>query len=268
MRRVGNPMSDSVLFDVTDGVGTITLNRPEAMNSLNVATKVALRDMVIAAAADPAVRVIVLTGTGRAFCVGQDLKEHRSALTDDSGLGNTVDEHYNPLVRALASAPKPVIAAVNGVAAGAGAALAFACDLRIAADTSAFNLAFANVGLTADSGASWTLPKLIGPAKALELLLMPETIPIARALELGIVHQVVPAGELAAAVAALAAKLANGPTAAYAAIKEAVAFGSSHSLDETLDVEARLQAVCGATVDHREATDAFLTKRKPNYVGY
>jgi 2-(1,2-epoxy-1,2-dihydrophenyl)acetyl-CoA isomerase len=261
-------MSDNVLYTVTDGVGTITLNRPESMNSLDVATKVALRDFAISAAEDEAVRVIVLTGTGRAFCVGQDLKEHAAALASGEGLGDTVDEHYNPLVRALTTARKPVIAAVNGVAAGAGAALAFACDLRIAADTSAFNLAFANIGLTADSGASWTLPKLIGPAKALELLLMPETIPVARAAELGLVHRVVPAAELADVVGELAAKLAAGPTAAYAAIKESVGFASSHSLDETLDVEARLQAVCGRTVDHQEATDAFLNKRKPTFVGH
>ena len=260
-------MSDNVLYSVTEGVGTITLNRPESMNSLDTATKVALRDHAFAAAEDPAVRVIVITGTGRAFCVGQDLKEHAAALASGEGLGDTVAVHYNPLIRALTNARKPVIAAVNGVAAGAGAALAFAADLRIAADTSAFNLAFANIGLTADSGASWTLPRLIGPSKAMELLLMPETIPVARAAELGLVHRVVPADELATVVDALAAKLAAGPTAAYAAIKEAVAFGASHSLDETLDVEQRLQAACGHTVDHQEATEAFLAKRKPTFIG-
>jgi 2-(1,2-epoxy-1,2-dihydrophenyl)acetyl-CoA isomerase len=260
-------MSDNVLYSVTDGVGTITLNRPDSMNSLDVATKVALRDAVISAAGDEAVRVIVITGTGRAFCVGQDLKEHSASLASGEGLGNTVAEHYNPLLRALTTAPKPVIAAVNGVAAGAGAALTFACDLRIAADTSAFNLAFANIGLTADSGASWTLPRLIGPAKALELLLMPETIKAEAALELGLVHRLVPAAELEAVVGELAAKLAAGPTTAYAAIKEAVAFGASHSLDETLDVEDRLQAACAVTVDHKAAVEAFLAKRKPEFIG-
>jgi 2-(1,2-epoxy-1,2-dihydrophenyl)acetyl-CoA isomerase len=261
-------MPDNVLYTVTEGVGTITLNRPEAMNSLDTATKVALRDAAVEAAADPAVRVIVLTGTGRAFCVGQDLKEHGAALANGTGLGNTVDDHYNPLVWALASAPKPVIAAVNGVAAGAGAALVFVCDLRIAADTASFNLAFANIGLTADSGASWTLPKLIGPSKALELLLMPETIKVETALELGIVNRVVPADELAGVVGELAARLAVGPTAAYGAIKESVLYGSSHSLDETLQKESALQAACSHTVDHRAATEAFLNKQVPTYVGH
>ena len=207
-------MPDNVVYDVTEGVGTITLNRPDALNSLDSATKAALRDVATAAAEDDSVRVIVLRGTGRAFCVGQDLREHAAALESGNGLANTVREHYNPLLRALTSAPKPVIAAVNGVAAGAGAALAFASDLRIASDKAAFNLAFANIGLTADSGGSWTLPRLVGPAKALELLMLPETIGIEQAAELGLVHRVVPAEELDAAVGELAAKMATGPTAA------------------------------------------------------
>ena len=260
-------MSDSVVYDVTEGVGTITLNRPDALNSLDSATKAALRDAATAAAEDDSVRVIVLRGTGRAFCVGQDLKEHAASLEAGNGLSNTVREHYNPLLRALTSAPKPVIAAVNGVAAGAGAALAFAADLRIASDKAAFNLAFANIGLTADSGGSWTLPRLVGPAKALELLMLPETIGIEQAVELGLVHRVVPAEELDAAVGELAAKMAAGPTAAYAAIKKAVGFGLTHSLDETLELEAELQDACAATEDHQNAVRAFLAKEKPTFTG-
>jgi 2-(1,2-epoxy-1,2-dihydrophenyl)acetyl-CoA isomerase len=260
-------MSDNVLYAVTDGVGTITLNRPDAMNSLDTATKVALRDAAIQAAEDPAVRVIVVAGTGRAFCVGQDLKEHAASLEAGTGLSNTVEQHYNPMLRALTGAPKPVIAAINGVAAGAGAAIAFAADLRIASEKAAFNLAFANIGLTADSGASWTLPRLVGPAKAIELLMLPETIPVSAAAELGLVHRVVPADELDGVVGELAARMAAGPTAAYAAIKESVAFGLSHSLSETLDVEARLQDECAATQDHRGAVAAFLNKEKPTFVG-
>ena len=261
-------MSDNVLFTVTDGVGTITLNRPDAMNSLDKATKEALRDAALAAAGDSAVRVIVLTGTGRAFCVGQDLKEHAAALRAGNGLENTVEQHYNPLLRALTEAPKPVIAAVNGVAAGAGAALAFAADLRVASDKAAFNLAFANIGLTADSGASWTLPRLVGPAKALELLMLPETIGIGQAAELGLVHRVVPAEELAAVVGELAARMASGPTAAYAAIKQAVAFGQTHSLPETLDLEATLQTRCAETWAHENAVESFLAKEKPTFAGH
>ncbi|NUR58168.1 MAG: enoyl-CoA hydratase [Catenulispora sp.] len=260
-------MSDSVAYDVTEGVGTITLNRPEAMNSLDSATKSALRDTVAEAAGDDSVRVIVLGGSGRAFCVGQDLKEHAASLEAGNGLSNTVQEHYNPLLRTLAAAPKPVIAAVNGVAAGAGAALAFAADLRIASDKAAFNLAFANIGLTADSGASWTLPRLVGPAKALELLMLPDTIGIEQAAALGLVHRVVPAAELDAAVGELAARMAAGPTAAYAAIKRSVGFGLAHTLEETLELEAALQDACAATEDHRNAVRAFLAKEKPTFVG-
>ena len=261
-------MSDNVVYDVTEGVGTITLNRPDAMNSLDSATKAALRDAAISAAEDDSVRVIVVRGTGRAFCVGQDLKEHAAALEAGRGLANTVQEHYNPLLRALTSAPKPVIAAVNGVAAGAGAALAFAADLRIASDKAAFNLAFANIGLTADSGASWTLPRLVGPAKAIELLMLPETIGIEQAAALGLVHRVVPADELDAAVGELAARMATGPTAAYAAIKKAVGFGLAHSLDQTLDLEAELQDAAAATEDHRNAVWSFLAKEKPTFTGH
>jgi 2-(1,2-epoxy-1,2-dihydrophenyl)acetyl-CoA isomerase len=262
-----NPMSDNVLYAVTDGVGVITLNRPESMNSLDTATKVSLRDTAIQAAEDPAVRVIVVAGTGRAFCVGQDLKEHAASLQNGTGLSNTVEQHYNPLLRALTEAPKPVIAAVNGVAAGAGAALAFAADLRIASDKAAFNLAFANIGLTADSGASWTLPRLVGPAKAIEMLMLPETVPVATAAELGLVHRVVPADELDTTVAELARKMAAGPTVAYAAIKRSVAFGLSHSLSETLDLEAALQDDCAATADHVGAVESFLNKEAPRFEG-
>ena len=261
-------MSDNVVYDVTEGVGTITLNRPDVLNSLDSATKATLRDAATAAAEDDSVRVIVLRGTGRAFCVGQDLKEHAASLEAGRGLANTVREHYNPLLRALTSAPKPVIASVNGVAAGAGAALAFAADLRIASDKAAFNLAFANIGLTADSGGSWTLPRLVGPAKALELLMLPETIGIEQAAELGLVHRVVPAEELDAVVGELAAKMAAGPTAAYAAVKKAVDFGLTHSLNETLELEAQLQDACAATEDHRNAVRAFLAKEKPVFTGH
>ncbi len=164
-----------VLLDLADGVATITLNRPDAMNSLDVATKEALLETVRPVAEDPAVRCVVLTGTGRAFCVGQDLKEHIEILHSESSeaLFRTVDEHYNPIVTALATMPKPVVAAVNGVAAGAGASLAFACDLRILADSAGFNLAFANVALSCDTGASYHLQRLVGRAKAIELLYFP-----------------------------------------------------------------------------------------------
>ncbi|MFJ3797141.1 enoyl-CoA hydratase/isomerase family protein [Streptomyces sp. NPDC090088] len=266
-------MADTVLYEVSDGLATITLNRPEAMNALSIATKVALRDAAQEAAADPAVRAILLTAAGdRAFCVGQDLKEHITLLASDRETGGgqtmtTVREHYNPIVRALVSAPKPVVAGVNGVAAGAGFGFALAADYRVVADTAAFNTSFAGVALTADSGVSWTLPRVVGPSRAADLLFFPRSISAQAAYELGIANKVVPSGELRAEAEKVARALAAGPTVAYAALKEAVAFGLDHSLDETLDKEDELQTRAGASEDHAIAVQAFVNKEKPKYLG-
>lgn len=266
-------MTDSpeqpVRYDVVEGVATITLNRPDAMNSLDIATKEALRDTVTAAAEDDAVRCVVLTGTGRAFCVGQDLKEHVHLLESGGSdqLFTTVEKHYNPTVTALATMPKPVIAAINGVAAGAGASLAFACDLRIVAESAGFNLAFPGVALSCDTGASWTLPRLVGRAKAIELLYFPSTIPSAQALELGLATSVVPDGELPAEVATLAAKLAAGPTLSYASMRQSVNYSSSHDFAESLAFEAGRMNFTGASEDHRNAVSAFVAKEKPTFQG-
>jgi 2-(1,2-epoxy-1,2-dihydrophenyl)acetyl-CoA isomerase len=270
-------MADSVLYQVSEGLATITLNRPEAMNALDVATKTALRDAVRTAAEDDAVRAVLLTGNGRAFCVGQDLREHVSLMGGGDGPGapparpgavmSTVEEHYNPIVTAIATMPKPVVAGVNGVAAGAGAGFAFAADYRVVADTAAFNTSFVGVALTADSGASWTLPRLIGYGRAADLLLFPRSVPAREALELGIANRVVPADEFAAEAEAVARRLAEGPTVAYAAIKASLAYGAEHSLAATLQKEDELQAVAGASEDHRIAVQAFLDKEKPRYTG-
>jgi 2-(1,2-epoxy-1,2-dihydrophenyl)acetyl-CoA isomerase len=263
-------MTDSpVLLDLTDGVATITLNRPEAMNSLDVATKEALLEAVRSVADDPAARCVVLTGTGRAFCVGQDLKEHIQLLENGGSdqLFTTVEEHYNPTVTALATMPKPVIAAINGVAAGAGASLAFACDLRLVAESAGFNLAFPGVALSCDTGASWTLPRLVGRAKAIELLYFPSTIDAAKALELGLATSVVPDDELAAEVSTLAAKLASGPTLSFASMRQAVNFSSTHEFEESLAFEASKMTLTGASEDHRNAVTAFVAKEKPTFHG-
>ncbi|MFF4351752.1 enoyl-CoA hydratase/isomerase family protein [Streptomyces sp. NPDC001530] len=266
-------MADTVLYEVSDGLATITLNRPEAMNALNIETKVAFRDAAQAAAADGDVRAILLTAAGdRAFCVGQDLKEHIGLLAADkqSGSGqtmSTVREHYNPIVRALTGAAKPVVAAVNGVAAGAGFGFALAADYRIVADTAAFNTSFAGVALTADSGISWTLPRVVGPGRAADLLLFPRSITAQEAYELGIANRLVPAAELRTEAEKVARGLASGPTLAYAALKESLAYGLSHSLDETLEKEDELQARAGASEDHTIAVEAFVNKEKPKYLG-
>ncbi|MEW2624808.1 enoyl-CoA hydratase-related protein [Streptomyces sp. NPDC048106] len=266
-------MADTVLYEVSDGLATITLNRPEAMNALNVAAKVALREAAEEAARDTAVRAVLLTAAGeRAFCVGQDLKEHIGLLAQDRETGSgqtmsTVKEHYNPIVRALAGAAKPVVAAVNGVAAGAGFGFALAADYRIVADTASFNTSFVGVALTGDSGISWTLPRVVGPSRAADLLLFPRSISAQDALELGIANRVVPAAELRDEAVKVARKLAAGPTVAYAAIKEAVAFGLTHSLEETLGKEDELQTRAGQSEDHAIAVHAFVNKEKPRYLG-
>jgi 2-(1,2-epoxy-1,2-dihydrophenyl)acetyl-CoA isomerase len=257
-----------VLYSLDAGVATITLNRPDAMNSLDTATKVALRDAVHSAADASDVRAVVLTGSGRAFCVGQDLREHAAALEAGSAaLGTTVAEHYNPIVSGLLTMPKPVIAAVNGVAAGAGASFAFACDFRVVAETAGFNLAFAAIGLSCDSGSSWTLPRLVGWAKARELLMRPRTVDAAEAKSLGLATEVLPAEDVLPRALTLARELATGPTVAYGAIREVLAYSATHGLADSLAREGELMGLTGATDDHRAAVSAFLGKQKPEFQG-
>ncbi|GAA2889964.1 enoyl-CoA hydratase-related protein [Streptosporangium fragile] len=258
---------NEVRYSVDDAVATVVLDRPEAMNALRATTKVALLEALTSAARDDAVRAVLLTGAGRAFCAGQDLAEHAANLEAGRGLNDTVRAHYNPIVRTITEMDKPVVAAVNGVAAGAGAALSFACDLRIASEKARFAMAFSGVALAPDSGASWTLQRLVGPARAAELLLLGEPFGADRALELGIVSRVVPAEELDAAARALAVRLAQGPTSAYAAAKRALRFAASSSLADALALEADLQDACVKTDDHVGATRAFLDKERPVFRG-
>jgi 2-(1,2-epoxy-1,2-dihydrophenyl)acetyl-CoA isomerase len=258
-----------VLLEIADGVATITLNRPDAMNTLDVATKVALLDAVTSVAADDAVRCVVLTGTGRAFCVGQDLKEHIELLNNGGSdqLFRTVDEHYNPIVTALVTMAKPVIAKVQGVAAGAGASLTFACDFRILSEAAAYNMAFTGVALSCDTGISWTLPRLIGKARALEMLYFPTTLTAAESLEAGLATKVVPADQLDTEVAELAARLASGPTVAYGAIRRSVAVSAGASFEDAAAFESQMMTLTGSTADHRAAVEAFVAKQKPVFEG-
>ena len=260
-------MSSTVRYDVDGGVATITLDRPEALNALTVEMKIALREAVERAAEDDAVRAVVLTGAGRGFCVGQDLREHADGLAAGDTELTTVSEHYNPIVMALTSLPKPVIAAVNGMAAGAGASLAFACDFRLAADNAGFLMAFARVGLGPDTGASWTLQRLVGYGRAMAMLMLAEPVTAQQALDMGLVNGVVAAEDLAAAAAELAGKLAAGPTVAYAGIKRALAVAATSDIETSLATEADVQAQCGKTDDHRNATEAFLAKQPVTFTG-
>ena len=262
-------MTDVLLTEDADGVRLLTLNRPEAYNSLNVELKEALIAAMREAAADDDVRALVISGAGKAFCSGQDLKEHTELL--DAGTPapmKTVEDHYNPLVRAITAMPKPVIAAVNGVAAGAGAALAYACDLRVAADGAKFVMAFSNVGLSSDTGVSWTLPRLIGYGRAMEMLLLAEPVAAEEALRIGMVNRVVPEGAAIEAAQEIATRMAAGPTSAYARIKETMLAAASEGLTEALEVEAGAQDEAAQTHDHREATSAFVAQRTPHFTGH
>ncbi len=262
-------MSESVRVSRDGAVATLTLDRPQAMNALDDDAKVALRDRLQELGADQSVRAVVLTGAGeRAFCTGQDLKEHIALLqAGDPAPLRTVAEHYNPTVLAIATMPKPVIAAVNGMAAGAGASLAFAADFRIAASRAVFLLAFARIGLSVDTGSSWTLPRLVGHAKATELAMLAEPLSATEALAIGLVTEVVPDEELAGRAAALAQRLAAGPTVAYGAIKAALHFSAGVDLPTALNREGDLMATTGASQDHKDAVAAFVAKEKASFQG-
>ena len=261
-------MPDVLLLDLAESVATVSLNRPEAMNALDTELKVALRDTLAGLAEDPAVRAVVLTGAGRAFCVGQDLAQHAHNLEADPGaVWSTVPDHYTPIATLLATMPKPVVAAVNGAAAGAGAAFSFACDFRVAAETAKFTMAFSAVGLAADSGSSWSLPRLVGMAKAKELLLLGPTLTAGQALEVGLVTEVVPAEAVLDRARELAVRLAAGPTVAFGAIRRSLAFSAGHGLDESLAGEQQMMELTGGTEDHRGAVASFLAKAAPTFQG-
>lgn len=262
-------MTDALRIDRTDAVVTLTLNRPDALNSLDTVLKEALRDALADLETDRTCRAVVLTGAGRAFCAGQDLREHVATL--ESGAKDPLDtvvHHYNPIAQSLAGLSKPVVAAVRGMAAGAGASLALLADFRIGGPSTSFLMAFAKVGLAGDTGVSWSLPRLVGHAKALELLMLAEPVPAAEALRLGLLTRLVDDDEqVLAAAQELAGRLAAGPTVAYGAIKRELSIGGVGTLADALAAEAQAQATCGATADHREATMAFVGKRQAVFQG-
>ncbi|MEO5918495.1 MAG: enoyl-CoA hydratase-related protein [Candidatus Limnocylindrales bacterium] len=254
-----------VLTNVAAGVATITLNRPAALNALTIPMKEHLLGALETAAADLSVRAIVLTGAGRAFCAGQDLRERLEPGAPP--LDEELMLRYNPIVRAIRNAPQPVIAAINGVAAGAGASFAFACDLRIAAETATFVLAFGRIGLIPDSGATWTLPRLVGAARAAEMALVGEAVSAEDALRIGLVSRVVSGDELAAAAAEIAERIAAGAPLAMTLTKRALAAAFDRDLDAALDAEAEAQGVAGSSRDHAEGLAAFVEKRTPRFTG-
>jgi 2-(1,2-epoxy-1,2-dihydrophenyl)acetyl-CoA isomerase len=253
-----------LLYRVENGVARITLNRPDVYNALNDEITFEMQDAFKAVAKDDAVRVVVLTGEGKAFCSGQDLKagagQKRSFL-------DSLHKRYNPIIRAMRNLPKPIICRLNGVAAGAGCSIALACDLIVASEDATLIEVFINIGLVPDSGSSWFLPRLVGSAKAFELASMGTKVKAKEAEAIGLITKAVPAAELDKAVADYTTYYAQAPTKSIGLIKKMLNKAANSSLDEILDYEAYCQEIAGNSEDYKEGVNAFLEKRKPSFKG-
>lgn len=254
--------------ELADGVLVLTLNRPDVLNSFNRAMATELQQALARAASDPAVRAVLLTGAGRGFCAGQDLQE---ALPQGDGpmpdISEIVRASYNPIILAIRALEKPVICAVNGVAAGAGANLAFACDLTIAAEEATFVESFAKLGLIPDTSGTFFVPRLVGPQRATGMFFLAEKMPAVKAKEWGLIWDVVPHAQLAEVALHLAKQLATQATRGFGLTKRAMNQSFANALDEQLEVEARCMREAGRTADYEEGVRAFLEKRKPTYHG-
>jgi 2-(1,2-epoxy-1,2-dihydrophenyl)acetyl-CoA isomerase len=255
---------DFITYAVDQGVAIITLNRPDVLNSFNRRMAQEVQGALAAAAKDDTVRAVMLTGSGRGFCAGQDLGE---ALNEKVDIGDIVKTSYNPIIRAIRSLEKPVVCAVNGVAAGAGANLALACDIVIAAEDASFVQSFSKIGLVPDTSGTFFLPRLVGPARATALMFLADKVPATKALQWGMIHDVVPATVLGDTALALAKHLATMPTRGLALTKRALNASFANDLDAQLALEEDLQRQAGRTADYAEGVRAFLEKRKPIYTG-
>lgn len=253
-----------IRYATADGVATLTFARPDKLNSFDPDMARETIDALDAAKDDRAVRALVLTGEGRAFSAGQDLA---SATAPGVRIEDLVERQYNAIVRRIRQLPKPVVAAVNGVAAGAGANIAYACDLAFAAESAVFIQSFINIGLIPDSGGTHTLPRLVGMQRAFGQMVLADKLPAARAAELGMIWKAVPDASLMAEVMEVAKRLAALPTRGIALTKQALERSWANTLEEQLKVEGELQAIAGATRDSREGVQAFLEKRKPVFTG-
>lgn len=259
------PVFEHLLYQVEAGVLTLTLNRPDSYNSINDKISYELQDAFKAAAKDESVRVVVLTGAGKAFCSGQDLKEAQA--NPNRSYQESLHKRYNPIIKAMRALPKPIIGRINGVAAGAGCSLALACDIVVATEEAQFIEIFINIGLVPDSGSSWFLPRLIGLARAFEMCTTAQRVSARQAADWGLINQAVPAAELDAAVAQYAQTYANAPTKAIGLIKKMLAKATTSTLDEALEYEAFCQEIAGRSEDAKEGVLAFVEKRKPAYKG-
>ena len=259
---------ETVRLDVADGVATLTLNRPERLNSFTVAMHGELRAALDAVDADPAVRCLVLTGAGRGFCAGQDLADRAVAPGSDAlDLGASIEHYYKPMLLRLRRLRMPTVCAVNGVAAGAGANIPFACDLVFAAKSASFIQSFSKLGLVPDCGGTWWLPRLVGPARAMGLTLLGDKLPAAQAEEWGLIWRAVEDDELMPTALATARQLAAGPTRGYARTREAVEASMQLSFEASLDLERDYQRELGRSADYREGVTAFMEKRAPRFSG-
>lgn len=257
-----------VIVERVDAVARLVMNRPDASNALDVSLKAALLEALIEVAGDPTVRAVILTGAGRAFCVGQDLGEHAGVLgTNQATAFDTVTRHYAPIIGTIVTMPKPVVAAVNGSCVGAGLGFALACDLKVWSSQAVLATAFTGIGLTCDSGLSATLARSVGEARAKELILLGTRFTPVEAVQWGLGGQVVAPEELASTAGDLARRLADGPTVAYAESKRLIAAASEPAFSAVLEEEALAQARCGLTADHRGAVAAFLDKQRPSFTG-
>ena len=256
-----------ILYEVAKSVACLTLNRPDSLNSFTADMHAEVAEVLAAAADDADIRAVVITGAGRGFCAGQDLNDRNVAPGERIDLGDSVETFYNPLIRRITAMPKPVICAVNGVAAGAGANIALACDLVFAARSAKFVESFAMLGLIPDSGGTWHLPRLVGMARAKGMAMLMPKISAEQAKEWGLIWEVVDDEELLSTVMALAEHLATQPTLGFAMTKQAFAASMTHSLDQQLELEKELMRKAGFTEDYAEGVKAFLEKRAPEYKG-
>jgi len=255
----------AILYQVDNGIATITLNRPDVFNAFDDTQSYELQDALKLAKRDKEVRVIVLTGAGKAFCSGQDLKAIANAK--NRSLRDSLDKRYNPIIKAMRSMPKPIIGRINGVAAGAGCSLALACDFVVASEYASFIEVFINVGLVLDSGSSYFLPRLVGSARAFEMSTMGSKVKAEQALEWGIINRVAKADELDSVVDEVAQYYANAPTKAVALMKQMLNKSFHSDLDEMLEYEACCQEIAGNSADYKEGVSAFNEKRKPKFTG-